>query len=936
MTEDSNFIDYRLGNKTVILQKDLELQEKMQNEMLKSYIKFVSDKKHEEDKYLAEVKRLREAGEDTSEALAQYRKFAAERKRGEQELADAKKAIQFDLDNKVRIASENAYKNMSARERREYSKNVAENLRINIEAFNATEARHNAYIKKRRKEAENASEEERAEIEAEIEARNSAFEKEKQNVEKLKIQRIQAEEMSKGFMQGAASKGVNLLNKATKGKVNLNLQDSYNASKEANEKAEPALKYYKERAALQKEILTAQLKGDKTRVTELKNQAAEQKRNFEESGEQEKAKAAIGKAALEGLRATGAAVIDGIGRGADNLISDFKASMQDVKNIDKYLDDIFGDQAKYLAKLEGSNEKWRKSVDNVSDAIGFSGFVKKTSVIGKMKELVDSGIAYNIELRAFLAETSANIASTFEATNGTLLRMIRIQQQDSTAARLGMEATLTKLFNKFFEDTTYLKDVADNISSSILDASATLGRDMSLEFEYSVQKWLGSLYSIGMSGEGVQKIAQGINYLGTGDVNALNSNAQLQTLLVMGANKAGGKSYTDILTGGLTANDTNNLLRGIIEYLKEISSSQTNMVTKSAYANLFGMSVTDLSTFANIKTSEIESLYKESITYDAAIDETEKRLSKISKNMNISEIVQNAIDNATAGVATTIGGSAFTYGTWKALGLLKQYVGEVKVPGIIGFGTGISSGLDLLNLAQTFMVGMGTTGSLLGALGSMLKGGPDNLKAWKFEESTERGKGLTVLKNGVLSDTSYSAVLGVGSASGSDMEAVSMESGTEKGLDAAGVTSEELSEGKETPQKIYDAINGDDTPNILSVLQEINDRLAPDRVFYTAISGVTSGATVSSIDSISSSLTVMKSTANSTVSNDNNYSSNSTSTSSNGTTKQNMQGQGSSDSEQVTSDLSDVISTAVAEAIRTAISSYGFSGVPVNVTNGGY
>nr|DAU00298.1 MAG TPA: hypothetical protein [Bacteriophage sp.] len=41
--------------------------------------------------------------------------------------------------------------------------------------------------------------------------------------------------------------------------------------------------------------------------------------------------------------------------------------------------------------------------------------------------MVDLGINYNLEERAFLATISDKVATTFDAANGTLLRLIRLQ-----------------------------------------------------------------------------------------------------------------------------------------------------------------------------------------------------------------------------------------------------------------------------------------------------------------------------------------------------------------------------------------------------------------------------------------------------------------------------------------------------------------------------
>ena len=531
-----------------------------------------------------------------------------------------------------------------------------------------------------------------------------------------------------------------------------------------------------------------------------------------------------------------------------------------IDSIDGNLDAMFGSQGKMMGRLQGTAIDWADTVDSVSDTIGLSGVVSKKSVVAKMVELVDSGVAYNLEMRAFLAETSQNIAATFDATNGTLLRLIRLQQADSTAARLGMEASLTKLFNQYFEDTSYLaQDVSQSVSDAILDASATMSKEDALAFEYNIQKWLGALYSIGASSDVVSSIAQGINYMGSGNLTAITGNTGLQNLFSLSAARAGGKSFANMLQGGLTADDTNKLLKAMVELLGDIASSQNNYVTKSAYAELFGMSTTDLSTFASLTTKEIENLFNTTESYSSLMSETKTQLDEVSNRINISTLVDTAIDNALVGAATNIGSNAFTYGTWKALGILKDTVGEIRIPGITAFGTGIASGLDLLNIARTGMVGFSLLGELIGGIGSMFSGGPTKLENWNFDPTTTRGGGLKPLSVGSFSNTSYSAMLGTGSSSGADAEAASMASGEKAAEEAGGTSSDEMKEQKEIPQKIYDAIAGEDTVTVLSLLQEIDDRLDPSRVFYTAVAGTLTSDAAEKVFRLSAEVSASKS-----------------------------------------------------------------------------
>lgn len=102
--------------------------------------------------------------------------------------------------------------------------------------------------------------------------------------------------------------------------------------------------------------------------------------------------------------------------------------------------------------------------------------------------MVKQGISYNVEQRAFLATISDKIADTFNATNSSLLRLVRIQQQDSTAARLGMESALTSFLNNMYETTEYMGSIMDGIKSSLEDAEALMGTEQAAQFEYQVQK----------------------------------------------------------------------------------------------------------------------------------------------------------------------------------------------------------------------------------------------------------------------------------------------------------------------------------------------------------------------------------------------------------------------------------------------------------------
>lgn len=105
-----------------------------------------------------------------------------------------------------------------------------------------------------------------------------------------------------------------------------------------------------------------------------------------------------------------------------------------------------------------------------------------------LEKLVGQGISYNVEQRAFLDTIKDKIATTFNATNGTLLRLVRIQQQDTTAARLGMESALTAFLNNMYETSEYMQGVAESVRGNLAEALTLMEAENAVGFEHTVQK----------------------------------------------------------------------------------------------------------------------------------------------------------------------------------------------------------------------------------------------------------------------------------------------------------------------------------------------------------------------------------------------------------------------------------------------------------------
>lgn len=510
---------------------------------------------------------------------------------------------------------------------------------------------------------------------------------------------------------------------------------------------------------------------------------------------------------------------DNLGKAVANAVENVAAQIsQSLNQIDDNINQFYQYQSSVEARLQGSDESYKKSLKNISKNVGLSGLVSQKDVIENLKKLSEAGIAYNLDLRAFLATIKDDIAETFDVFDSNLMRLIRLQQSDTTAARLGMEASLTRLFNEFFSDTSYLTDAADSVSQAIIDANAQLTKNMSIEFEYMVQKWLGSLYSLGMDSGTVSTIAQGLNYLGTGNVEALNSNESLQSLLAMSASRAG-IPYADILTGGLDADTTNNLMKSMVEYLKSIAeNTDNNQVTKSAYSNVFGFSISDLTAVSSLSETDIANIHKQSIDYEGAMDEYEYQANQIFNRTHFSQMLNTVFDNAMMSASTAIGNNAGVYATWKVLNVVEDLTGGIPIPRISVMGNMVDLHQTVTGLAKTGIAGLGLMGSLLGSLFNGSLFGTMDAKKWGYDEFTSRGSATKGISKGTAQGTSESTSMNmVGSSSASDIKSTSMNDATDEAEEDSKVTNKNVEENADIYTKIYESIANEDT----TILQEV-------------------------------------------------------------------------------------------------------------------
>ena len=427
----------------------------------------------------------------------------------------------------------------------------------------------------------------------------------------------------------------------------------------------------------------------------------------------------------------------------DNMVGAITSTMTNlfsqIKNSGK-------EYADYVERIEvgliGSTKNYDNVTQKLDKVFSMSAFFSYKDVLEKTAQMVEKGIAYNVELRSALDVMSDKIASTFDAFDSNLLRLIRIQQADSTQARLGMESLLTYYLNENFQNTEYLHGLSDQVSSAIMEAMATYSGEnrvsQAAEFEYSVQKWLGSFSSAGVSDSTVTALAQAIGYLGSGDVSALTSNSALQQLMAIAISRSGSqRSYGDMLLNGISGQDVSDIMTGFYSLVQEISS-QDNLVALNQYAKIFNLTVSDITSVLNLNADSISAISQNMKSYSQMVEQVNNELGykKLFSRSSFSEQYENFKNN----IFTSIGlDMANNLGANLAYELVEQAAAAVDMielglevdPFGVGASTKIKAG-DILKGTTALATYLGAYAKNIGALTSI---GSPNLGALGGESS---------------------------------------------------------------------------------------------------------------------------------------------------------------------------------------------------------
>lgn len=387
------------------------------------------------------------------------------------------------------------------------------------------------------------------------------------------------------------------------------------------------------------------------------------------------------KAITEGVKGSDIAMAIGKAVAKAVAVAIDKAAKFASDSVDSAVSVFIQNQAAISARLQGSyldgqQGAFENIVEHINKSLNTNLIVSQKQLVSDFRKLTDNGIAFNLEERAILSNLSEKMVSTFSVLEPSLTKLIRIQQDDITARQLGAEAWLTQVLNERFNDTSYLTDVYDTVSSALIEANSQMTSDMAVSFNSVVQKWLGAMYSVGLDQSAINQLAQGIGYLASGNVSALSSNSGLQTLLVSAAN-LGGLSYADMLNNGMSIDDTNKLLESVVQYLKSIDDSMGTNVTKSAMASILGISISDLKAIENLSNTVISDLSSLTSIQNSAqfLNETNAQLNQLTNRMTASEMINNYMENLQFTLGRGMAENNTSYLKYKATQFVTNLVG---------------------------------------------------------------------------------------------------------------------------------------------------------------------------------------------------------------------------------------------------------------------
>lgn len=499
---------------------------------------------------------------------------------------------------------------------------------------------------------------------------------------------------------------------------------------------------------------------------------------------------------------------DNLKKNLENLGDNFTKS---ITNLGNQINNTISTYANYRsginARLQGSAikvgnttvEQTFTTLSDTLDSVAFSGLLTAEDLYSNLQNLVSSGISANVAQLSLLQTVKDDIAPTFNVTQRTLRQLVRVQQEDSTAARMGMEAYLTRFLNNFVETTEYLTDTFDSVADALYEASSLMGSAQSSEFEYIVQKWIGVLSGVGLSASTASSIATAIGQLGSGNISLLSS-SDMQNLIVMAASRSG-TSYAELLSNGLTASSVNTLLYNLVDFLQELNDSSQSNIVKSQLASTFGVNISDLEAVSNLTQTEMSSILKNTLSISQMYGELYDQFDSLTERLGTAKILENLFKNYTFSTGMNIANNPALYAAWKINDLVESATGGINIPFVTTLGTGIDVNANVNQLAKLVMVGISTLGGIgdiINGIGSVFNGSSllTALNITNGNEAISRGNGLVSSNRVIGSTTSISSEM-TANAAGSDYYEQTINSAVDS-------TQEELNQKLEETESTLD------------------------------------------------------------------------------------------------------------------------------------
>ena len=495
---------------------------------------------------------------------------------------------------------------------------------------------------------------------------------------------------------------------------------------------------------------------------------------------------------------------DNFGKNVEKLASSLQSSLSG--QLDSTINSYINNYQSMISSLVGANKDWESITDNLNNALSANSLVRQENVYKNLTELIKAGISENVEQRAFLETISDDLNLLLDTQTGSLARLIRLQDASIAENRIAIEYSLREFLNQNYSTSEYIKDSYLKVADSISELQAINTTSIASSIESALQTWLGSYYSVGVSDSTISSLASAINSLGTGDLSNINSN--ISKLVMMGA-ATSGKSYGNLLTNGITAEDVSAIMSGITDYAKSIEG---NNVVRSQWASLFGLSISDLEALKNLNIANNTQTVSSDIN---------KLFDAYANFVPTTVGLKNTFENLMFTTATNIASNDALYGSYFVTDILEK--------------SGIGSALSSLGSSIASM-GLKKTGGALQVAGTAINysklipylGGLlstvigdnalGNLGDRNSVSSAYANLGGTLVA-GASAGSSVTMTPKVNTSLGADIPQATEAAGDETSTD------EFIKTTSETTSLIYEAVAGDVGNSIKDILIDIRNNM---------------------------------------------------------------------------------------------------------------